>query len=335
MIEINYSELATERLAEAGFFSKSLADLELEQVNTVAAGNGVVRFSAYGSLEVEMVVVETLPGTVALSDPSIQLRLKAHHTALGAGQALVGVELYNPKDMKFNHSARKAIAHGSFRPFADRLFRTINHLGLGDDQRLALFGYSLGADVNVETAHQNLTNENRGSRQIDSLGVYEPCRMRNRGRLALQRAMNVSAAFSKSGPDLFKNIVDTGSPALLGARGIDVNDPDAKKNHDKAVAKDVAKYTAQDLVGNIAITSGLGCNDSLWQLVEICKWPDMPSTTVSRMERTTMNPPGFPFTLLNHAPATGRLRVLSYNGDHSLADNLRQSAAFVLQTVNA
>ncbi len=332
MSRIDYEALSTSRLEGAGFFSAGLSDLELVTPTTRMNGATLVRFSAYGNpSEAETIVFEPLPGTVKLDDLTIQLRLKAQQTALGEDYALVGVELYNPRDIRLNRDERRTTSQGFFGPFALRLLKTIETVGPRDDQKVGLYGYSLGADVSVEAAYENLTNETFGQTKIEHLGVYEACRMQNRGRVALQRAAKVGQAFKDSGPDLFNNIVNTASPALLEASGIDINDPDAERKHAKSVEKVVKKYITKDILGNIAISSGLGHDITIDQLKFLCQHKDMPWTTLGRMRNSTMSPPGVAFL---HLPFVERLRTRLHDGDHSKADNLRYSAAFVLETVD-
>ncbi len=315
----SYGEAAAERLAEIGFLEKPLSSFEFPVIENAED----TRYAVFGSVpDAWTVLYSVIPYSTKLSDDSIKLRLAAQQAALGNEYALVGIEAYNPSQKRLDHEQRHEIKAGIFRPFSERVLRVIEATKPRDEQEAGLYGYSLGADVATEVAYDVLTDPSRGIITLDVLGVYESARMRNRGRLA------VAAAFAGSGKDLWQNVLDSQSPALLEARGITDTSEQSKKAHAAAVNKGVLNYNLADPLGNWAIMKGFGHDTTKRQLEVITANRDMPLTTIGRMSASTLMPADFD---INFEPSH-RLIVKEYFGDHSAADKLQKSVEFILQT---
>jgi hypothetical protein len=318
-MSLSYSEAAAERLAETGFLEKPLGSFDFPEIQNVED----TRYMAFGSVpDAWTVLYSVIPYSTKLSDDSIKLRLAAQHAALGDEYALVGIEAYNPTEKRLDHEQRHEIKAGIFRPFSERALRVIEATKLRPDQQVGLYGYSLGADVASEVTYDVLTDPSRGIVAFDVLGIYEAARMRNRNRGA------VALAFAGSGKDLWQNILDSESPALLEARGVADTSEQSKKAHAAAVNKVVLNYNLADPRGNLAIMKGFGHDITKHQLKVITANRDMPLTTIGRMRDSTLMPADFDADL----ESSHRLVIKEYPGDHSAADNLKKSVEFILQT---
>lgn len=326
----DYEMLAEYRLGEQGFHCRKLDKFDLPQ--PVTFGDGL-RYSANWNdldrmADSSHLAISPLPYSTTLDDKSIQLRLATQQMALGDDYAVVGLEVYNPRVQPLTKNEREEVAAGSFKPFAQKVLSFVDALAR-DDQKVSLYGFSMGADVSVEAAHINMFSAHGGIRPIDYLGAFECAGMQNRGRLALQRVISTSLAFRESGPDLWRNVVASRSPALLEAREISGISPADEKLHDKRVAKGVKNYISVDKRGSWALASGFGNAMSRYRLSDITASPGtMPKTTVGRMQRSTLMPEDFR-DLLGEST---KLVTAEYDEDHSAADRLTMSAAFILQT---
>ncbi len=325
MSSIAYGVEANLRLDTAGFEYLSFADLYIPPIKKAEAFDGsVVPYMQFGDrAEAKAFVFMPLAYSGSLSNPSEQVHMFAYQKVLGKDYCLVGVQPYDPKDNQYQKEDLKKIAKGDWQPMADRVLTVIKEVNPGDDQELILYGYSLGADVSVETAFQMLTNEQRGIRKVDKLGAVEYARGKDRGFLG---GLAIMRAFSKSGKNLFQNVVDSDSPALLEARGIDLSDPKAQKKHKKAVARSVTAYALSDIGATLAGFSGAATNRSLRQLNIIGKnRQDAPRITVGHMDDSLICPDESTLYLERS------IRTFRESGDHSTGDNIRRSASFVLQ----
>jgi len=324
----NYLNKASLILGESGFYDKSLADLRLPEVQRFykeAINTDIVFVEMGDTKAAKTVVFAPLPYSTKLDDPSILVRLAAQQAVLGDECAVVGVQVYEPRNQTLDRNERRAISKGSFLPFADRLLATVEHMQLTDEQEVALYGFSMGADVSVEASHATLTDVNRGVITVDRLGVFEPARVVNRGGIA------VMAAFGASGKQWFDNIIAADTTALFEARGIDITDPKAKKKHDASVSSVVMRYVLGDVTGNIAIAKGFGHHFTMEQLNTMAKdyGVTMPQTLLVRMTDSKVTP----YESMRYQYLVPRITAREYAGDHSIADNIRQSAAFVLRLV--
>ncbi len=319
-----FEQVAATRLEGSNFKSQSIEDLALPEVQRADHVSGPLVFIEMGNTkDAEKVAFSLIPYSTRLDDPSIKVRLAAQQVALGKEVAVVGVQVFEPKLQPLSKSERTEVKHGSFEPFADRVLGVADHLGITDDQVSGMYGYSMGADVAVSTTRANLYDENRGIIDIGCLGVFEPVRVQQRGAVA------VMAAFANSGQELFNNVVASNSTALLEANAIDLNNPKAEKQYNSRVQRGVAGYNLQDVRGNLAIVRGFANATSLIELEMISAHIEGPDTIVGRMEDSTITPA----TLTDDLSFIERY-VDSYKGDHSTADNLTKSAAFILRTMN-
>ena len=311
---------AAEALFEAGFQSKSYADLAIPPIKVSAGPDNVESpFVVFGDAnEARSIHITSVPYSTRVSDKSQLVRAAAQHVVLGPETALVVAQLYDPKNQRFNHSERKQTANGSFRPLAQRLSGVIEHVGVRDDQTLDMSGFSMAADVGVEAVWLALHDSNFSFPEVSRLGVFDPARVVSRG------AIGVSIAFAGSGKGLFQNVVNSHSPALLEARGINPQDPEAEKKHEKSVNLGVVEWNLADPLGNIALMRGFGTNVTTLQLAEIVRNEDSPRTVVVRMEDSRVCPAKDLESL--------SVPLVTESGDHSAADNILRGASFALQT---
>jgi pimeloyl-ACP methyl ester carboxylesterase len=332
MHETEFETLAQHRLRAAGFHEKSLADLELPQVQRlefVGTPVNLCYIEMGNTAEAETVIFSVIPYSTTLEDNSIKVRLAAQQATLGPETAVVGVQVYEPVHQGLSPKQRELIAAGSFEPFADRLLMTMQLLNIREDQRISLYGFSMGADVSTEAAYSNIKNQNRGIARIERLGVFEPVRVMKRGAIA------VAGTFGKSGKNLYQNVIDSDSPALLEARGIDLTDKRAAKKHAASVNRGVLGYNRKDIRGNYAILRGFGHDYTIARLNEMSlagiSNKDMPQMIVARLMDSGLTPR----KALARLRTGENLEVFEYEGDHSAADKLQRSGAFVLQAAMA
>ena len=327
MSKFDYERLAHERLAEAGFYEMTLADLPPAEIvtKTDSIADDPFRYAVYGDTKnAPNIFAKIIPYSTRLSDRSIDLRLRSEQMALGEDYAVVGIEVYNPKDLKIPLKKMASVASGSFDIFANRVLRVLGEVQPKnrDDQQIIMAGWSLGADVGIETVHKNMLNPSGGDFEINCLGAYEAVRMAKRGLIA------VVGAFIASGETLYENILASNSPALLEARGIDLKDPKAEKKHMNRVTRTVVAYNARDPLGNLAISQGFTHDNSKQQLSAIASEIYGPHITLGRMEDTLMTPEDF-FSGIN----LRNVHVARHPGDHMNADNLTKNAGYALETV--
>lgn len=322
---LHLSEIYADRqLVAANFHNNSLAELQLPVVQAAEAPSGVqVPYAVFGNLDAPSLVFVTSPYGCRVNDESQMVRLKAQQDALGDDACIVGLHVYEPRVLELSRRERKTVASGSFRPYADRVLSVIEAVDPRDDQNIVLYGFSMGADVSVDTAYHMTTDPQRGIRSIERLAAIEPARSQKRGSIAVVRA------FSTSGNDLYNNVLASHSVALLEARGIDPTDPRAKKKHDAQVAKDVVQGNIRDVRGNLANIRGFASDESLQQLNEMIRGDTLPRTLVGRMTESPVCIRAFMDALL----PSDVLTKFEVAGDHSLADNVSKSAAFVVRAV--
>lgn len=313
-------------LRDEGFHGKQFGDLELPDIRSTDAADGSrVYYSVYGNPnEARMLVFASAAYTTSQSDGQERVILSAQQAVLGSDYCLVGVQAYDPKHAKFDESQRYALSTGSFVPLADRTLTVIEKLKPRDDQQVALYGYSMGADVSVETSFQVLSNPERGLRQINKLGAFECARTIDRSSLEMFKT------FSASGDELFDNILTSHSPALLEAQKVNSRHP-SKLKHELRVTKHVLGYVFRDIPGNLALLRGFATDASLNQLDYISTHPDGPSTVVGRASKSEVCVTSFAETL----ERGNKINVVRWQGDHSSADKLQNSAAFILRTIRA
>ncbi len=332
MQETEYEILASHRLRAAGFHEKSLADLELPKEQRLKFEGTPVNLCYIemgNTAEAETVIFSVIPYSTTLEDNSIKVRLAAQQTVLGPDAAVVGVQVYEPVNQGLSPKQRELVASGSFEPFADRLLMTVDLLNIREDQRIGLYGFSMGADVSAEAVYSNIKNHNRGIARIERLGVFEPVRVLKRGAVA------VAGTFGKSGKNLYQNVIASDSPALLEARGIDLAYKRAAKKHADSVNKGVLGYNRKDIRGNYAILRGFGHDYTIARLNEMSlagiSNKDMPQMVVARLMDSGLTPQ----KALAKLRTGDNLEVFEYEGDHSAADKLQRSGAFILQTATA
>lgn len=320
--------LAENRLVESGFLYKNLADLDLPNVQSVEAMDGSrVSYAIFGNpTTAKILMFSSVAYSTNLRDGSEMVHFAAQQEALGEEACVIGVQVYDPKNSKLDKAAKETVATGSFEPFAERLLAVIEKVNPKQDQEIVLHGYSMGADVAVETGYQAVTNPNKGQYNIERLGAFECARAKQRGRLAMM------ATFMTSGPELYENVTDSISPALLEARHINlrknIDSRLAKQKHDLWVAKNVLGYYGHDLRGNMSLVNGFGTDTSLRQLNIMASNPNSPLTVVGRGNKSKVCPPEFLDGLDEHE----HLQTVTFEGDHSASDKLQNSVMFAMIT---
>lgn len=304
------------------FGNQYLSDLRLSPVHHVdTPDGGRATYTVAGNICARRVAIALTPYSTRITDDSQRVRLAAQQRAVGEDVCVVGVQAYDPANAKLSKEQRRIVAKGSFAPYVERVLTVVEVLQLSDDQSVGFYGFSKGADVSTETVYAIANDRNKGIRSYDGLAAIEPARTVRRGRLAMLRA------FAGSGGDLFDNVVASDSPALLEARDIDlVYDHKAEKHHASEVKKGVAQYSLQDLPGNFANLGGFRTDTTLQQINEMVRLGILPPTLVGRMTESTVCHPSF----IGQLQESRNLTPFEASGDHSLADNIRMSAAFML-----
>jgi hypothetical protein len=330
MIDTNIAiETARERLEEAGFYSLEYDQLQFPETEKLeVANNQFVEFQRWGDTNVAPnLMVVGLPFSQNLDNPSMQVRLAAQAEALGPHYAMVAVQTFHPKDLRFDGTARKSVANGSFRPMAENMLRVIEKVQSesGEAKRTVLFGFSKAADEVVETAHMNQFDPNQGVVDIDIVGAWD-C-----GRSAFRGSVEMIKAFNNAGPDLFERVIESNMPALYTARGIDIEDPNAEKNHDKNVYIGVAKYVGRHPLGVIALLKGYKTDMSKQQIIELSDVSGGPVCVAGRMSDSTICVPEF-FDGMDSGP---RLQLETWPGTHATADDPTVNAGFAIRSAMA
>jgi hypothetical protein len=308
-------------LDKAGFSSWSLADFNLpEVVNTPNGSSAPVEYAVFGDLGAQHIVLEPTQYCARLRKPQHQLRLAAHQAALGKRYCVVGVQAYDPWQRALGHRDRRQLARGDFSPLAVRVLRVGEALQLKDDQDVAAYGYSLGADVSIQVAHTLIRDS--WELNLRRIGAIDCARTVDRG------AWRVASAVRDSSKDLFNNIIHGGCPALLEAHQID---PDVAQDKmraafDERISAGVIRYWLGHGLTNRAITCGFGTAASARQLKVILDSDRDLRVLVGRQKHSTVCPPEFIAAL----PKSGRLNLVEQEGDHSVDSNLRRSAAMIL-----
>ncbi|MGZ6005525.1 MAG: hypothetical protein ACXWLH_05265 [Candidatus Saccharimonadales bacterium] len=319
---------AEQRLEETNFYQKSVADLELPPLMFVETPDGKpIFYQVLGNLaEAKSVVVEPMAYSTRLSDTEHQVRLAAKQSALGDEYCMVGVQYFDPEGSEFANRQKWQIFKGDYKPIADRVLAVIDALNLRDEQELILYGYSLGADISVEVAFQNLDNWNCGLRRIDRLGAVDFTRGQNR---SIVGGLAVLLAFARSGGNLYENTVGSGSRALIEATGIDLADPAAEKKYLAKVNKHVTKYFMSDMTGNLAGFIGAATDGTVQHINDIGSYVNLrPLTKAGRTDDSLICKQSFLDCLQPHQD----LVKFHEPGDHATADEIRRDVAFVLRT---
>lgn len=324
--EFSFRTQAAEALFEAGFQNASTGDLQLPDTQFVDAPDGTqAPYVVYGNVrEAKRIHLTSVPYSTTLDDDSQLIRGKAQHIALGSETALVVAQQYDPASQRFDRRQRRKISHGSFVPLAERLAVVAEDLDIRDEQEFDLSGFSEAADVEVEAVWQSLNNKNFVFPHVERMGVFEPARVLGRGVL-------VGLAFARSGKQLFDNVMKSNSPALRGARGIDVTDlVRAEKIHKKDASDRVASWWKTDPLGNLALMRGFGTNRTVKQLESLRTTANAPLILVVRMEESSV----FPEKAFSKLSTSGIVVAQTQTGDHSAFDNVARAAAGALQTAS-
>lgn len=332
--EINYTALAGERLIETGFLSLSLEEMDRPIDRFAEANDGTkVRYRVYGDLDASAIVLTTPNYTVTLDHESHEVKMNAYQTVLGNNYCLVSAELFHPKSQPFNHKQRKDIAHGSFRPFAERFLSVAKAVKRHEGQNIVLANYSLGADVGFEYEFQYLFNSNWDSPEIHVVSGVEAARVENRSRIQADAGRRMINLFDRSGKNLFSNIVLSDSDALIAAHGIDFAQTNPGKKFMSKTKQDViVNYWLKNPLSNWAITQGFGSDKTKQQLNAISSMPadQRPLTIVGRLRDSLINTEEFYKSL-----AGSDLVLFQELGDHSSGDHLQLGAGFILRAVAA
>lgn len=330
--EDGYAERAAALLEESGFHAAKMKDLDLPGVEYASSLDGTIaQYLAFGDVqEAEAVHVTVVPYTTLVKDRSQQVRGHAEHIGQGGGTALVKTEVYNPWEQRLPHKQRAKVAEGDFSPLAQRLSNLVEQLHLRDDQHLYMSGFSMGGDVTAEVLARTMSDPNfYFPHRIDGVGIFEAARMVNRNRHLLGRRASVAIDFARSGKDLHDNVLASQSPALLEARGIDPDNPKAKKDHDKWVMQDGARWMRRDIEGNWALLGGFGTDQTAQQLNRLRWFKGLPNITLIRMADSWMMPEA---SIRDLAGVPG-FELITEPGDHSAADNVVRAAGHARRVV--
>jgi hypothetical protein len=321
MIEFGQARLLTDvRLASSNLASAPIADLSFPDVRLAeVAGHDRAPYQVFGQPDAPYILPKATPYLTGL-EPHFDLRLATEQEALGEQYCVVGFEAFRPG--AFSHGQRRQLADGNFEPLSERVLSVVEAMRLKGHQRVAPNGFSLSADVAVQTAYDLACNANRGVADIAGVGAFEFARATNRGRVSMMSAMNAS------GKDLSKNITSSGMSSLYEAWGIDRA---ALSKDDKAVARAVGRRVNRELVrymcagvlDNLAIIKGFATDRSIAQLRKLAETTDVP-IMVSRHLASTVCPSGPYEELVRRA---SRINSLVLPGDHSSDDNVPLSAA--------
>lgn len=321
MIPEHISTLADERLANAGFYEKSLAELQIPEVNVTPDG---VKHVLIGNRLAPNVVLQSAPYLTDLQKPHYRLRLAAQQAALGEDYAMLGVQAYDPQKDVFGRHERAQLAKGDFSPLSARVLRAAAESGVDVAEATFMpYGYSLGGDVAIQTAHDVLLNESRGVVDVRALGAFEFARCKKRGVMVVK-------AMGDSGKGLYENVCASEMPALDEAWNIQDGPSDrAKKRFDAGVNKDVVRYMQSGARSNLAIVRGFGTGMSTRQLTDVLQYAQQQEdglyVMAGRQNDSTVCP-----ILPDADTFKKQYDALALPGDHSADDHIRNSARRIL-----
>lgn len=318
--------VAQEKLGEAGFYGKSLANLDIKRGNgSVPISDGtVVNTVAFGSGDAPFKLIEPTPYLTDVTSEHYKLRLKAHQAVLGDEFEVIGIGQYDPKTAPLDGSERSGARKGDFSVYSERVLRVIEAYDLKSAAGILIRGYSFGADVASETAHDMSFNTNRGIANLLGVSIEEAARCENRG------GIRVTAAMNASGKRLTDNILASGVPALNEAWGIPahVSDELAKKVVNGIVTKGAFDYVRSSVRGHVANTRGFGTDRTAEQVIELSNGTSLPVTIHRQADSTVFTESSY--ARIFDETGTGQPASLEAANDHSRDDNITLSAASVL-----
>ncbi|MDQ3158940.1 MAG: hypothetical protein M3P98_02285 [bacterium] len=319
--------LASDARAEfeaQGFLQKPLGEFDFPKTQLWTSAAGPVLYSVYGDKSAENLVFASMPYGNDLDSPNMQLRLQAQAIALPEGSCVIGVQEVSPSKLPLDKNQYKELKSGSMLPFGQRLLGLIEGLRPSHDQRVSLYGFSMGADITAEAADYALFDENGSNVQIDNIGIFEPARVEKRSR------GKVLGAFSNSGPDLYENVVTSNSQALNEHYGIDPNadQETEKKAFDKRIAAKVIKASIGHPVKNLVLLKAFTNDETSKKLHRITAkiHPTIMGVTVGRAKDSTITS-----NLIFSFGLAAEAYVIP--GTHAIADDLAVSAAMLAKTV--
>lgn len=283
-----------------------------------------VRFAQFGPKDAQHVILESAPYLTPLDKSHYLLRLRAQQAVLGEDYSVIGVEAFKPAG-GFSREDRKAFATGSFSLLAANVLRVAEATAVDDEQHHYAYGYSLGADVSVQTAYDVRTNPNRGVINLKGLGAIETARVADRGFMVIK-------AMGDSGKGLARNIMASDSPALEEAWDVnaDMSFADVEKKIGKGVNAGIAGYMRSGVLANLALIRGFGTDKSVSQL-NLLAHTDLP-VVLGRQEGSTVCPPEF---IDRYADKPHFVTYTETGNDHSADDNLVGSAGRILHFARA
>lgn len=324
-------QISYDLLEDVGFGQKRLSEHSLPSKRYIRDGDQAIPYAVHGDLDAPNVILHSTPYLTRL-DPHFSLRLQAQQAALGDEYCVVGVEAYNPSETAFHKDERRRLSSGDFSPLSERMLRVGEHIGqltLRDMDNISFYGYSMGADVAVQTAYDALTNENRGVIGVGAIGAVEPARSVH------GRGLKVMLDMQQSGKRMFRNILESDVPALNEAWNID-NDAVALGKIKAQEIKNMGKvvfgagaYLLRSPRSNYALIKGFGTSKSVDQLWEIGTKTDTP-IFLGRARDSKVFPEHAmePFVEPLNNSEHGLTHIIE--DDHSADDNIRKSAARIL-----
>lgn len=342
MIEITPDLVAANRLDEYDIDRRRLYDYDLPGVQAVTTDNSATRFVAFGNvLSTPNVMSVVAPYSTLVDAPHYLVRLKAMQVALGDEFSLIAIEANNPNKQKFTKEQRKKVSQGNFDPLSERVLSVLEHKQFESDQKIFLYGHSMGADVSTELAFQNQFNPSRGILNIAGLCINEAARTTKR------TPREVLGAFKKSGTGLLQNVIDTNSPALLDAWKLPLfsfNVEDFRYRFEVRVGLGVGKYAIADVLGNLALVRGFATDRTIEQIERLNTEHlrvknsrinrainnTFPITAIKSTNSNVFDQSGFDRIQLESMRKGSEITTREVNGDHSNDDNIRIAASTVL-----
>lgn len=333
MTEFPSDIIAENRFERAGLAVKSIAELNLPNVQYAeAADKSHVPYAVFGDIyEAPFIMPIVAPYSTEIQSPHYLTRLHTTQTALGEDYAVVGIQVYHPKDQKLSPAQKSKISSGDFTPFVDRELAVLEQLGTDQGyQTFKPYGQSMGADTQIELVHSNSFDPNKGVLNILGLGFVEPARTENRHPLRMMQA------FASSGGELLKNVIESDSLALMQAWELNpgVTQKDAQKMFDRKLGFGVIRYWLADVLGNWAVTSGFATDTSLKQVEQLIPL-GIPMYGERSEDSNVFTPEAYASlekaNSISQSVGRGNLVLVKVRGDHSKADNIREAGKSALR----
>lgn len=256
----------------------------------------------------EIIVAETVFFGARITDPTQIDRFASHQEVLGKKFCVVATQVFDPVLNPFSREQQRVINGGSFVPFAERFASVIEGQEFDPDQELRLLGYSQAGDVAVQTVHSALHGKIELPSRVTMMGAMDFARTKDRW---VPRMMGT---FALSAPNMYENIVSSGSPALMESMGIDPSKRFMKQRHLARAVRETLAWGMVDVLGMYRLVNGFGTVESLIQVNEIVAHPDGPDRTTIGVSTEAQIFHDSGLELLVPDP---KLAVIGFKEDHS------------------